>query len=602
MGAALGSEEKRRNRRMEDEEDDHGTKLISGLFLFLLALAVLGSLLGAIFSIWGWSDLDRGSNGCCINNTEKLENLKEIINHIKYNSSLALCTNIYNDMLPLLIIEDASCWRFGEDLFYSGNNSIGIVIVSNDVDISGNGFVYRVEENRTAIGTAGSRAYIHDMDINSISGSQNFYAGSGGISVVLSTQTLIKNVQISSMQTAILSFLSIDTEVQNFNVRGNASGGPADAIQEDRVVGGVRCIDTDRCLLKNGYILIGSDPGLVTVGLTSETFLLGRTRGFRADGVTAFAGDVGVVVTGSDSAYVGGASYFETQGLTNTAIACWVGDPFSEITASSGTVFQDVVCKNSVDFGDGLFIVNTRGGVFERVSAYQASSIATLTGALHVGFSQLGADVGENEAVIIRNSYFEAPAASPNVVVESQSGSIRFEHNVVQGGDNGMTILTNFSTFVKNTVQGHVWNGIYVGNDFFNAGYANLIEENHVVKSCESAIMFGVDTQGNQAVNNRLMWNTVDVTDLGTGNLVEDNKVTPALEVINCVNFSPNVSAHGIDSNAAGQAVSTIAVAAGNKLEMLRRSNLKMEQSLGGLMAASKTTAVSEMKKRIVRK
>lgn len=582
MGAVVGAEEKRRTHRRpeHEEDDDHGTKLFGGLLLFLLALATLGALLGAIFSIWGWSDLDGGCNGCCINNTERLDNLTEIINHIKYNSTLQLCTNIYNDMLPLLITDDASCWRFGEELFYDDASPIAITILANDVDLYGNGYKLRVEENRTGIATSGFRSNIHDLTITSLSGQQNFYAGSGGIVAVLAGQTFIKNVKISYMQTGLLSFLSVDTEMDNFNVLANASGGPGQAIQEGRVVAGVRCIDTDRCVVRNGFILVGDDPELVSLGLSSETFLLGRTRGFRAQAITAFAGDAALVVTGSESAYVGGASYFETRGGTNTAIACWLGDPFSEDTSSLGAVLENIECKNKVNYGDALFVVNAQGAVIDRVFAYQYGQIATLTGAFHVGFSQLGADVGEYETAVIRNSYFESTPLSPNVVVESQAGSIRFEHNVVRGGNIGLTVLTNFSTFEKNTIQGHVGHGIYVGNDFFNAGHANLIEQNHVSKSCLSAIKLGTDTKGNQAVNNRLTWNTAGVEDMGTGNLVEDNKVTPALELLNCTEFSPDVG---------GQAAPSFTLALRHKLGAMRLSTMLKEQSLAVLMATAKS-------------
>lgn len=579
MGAVVGAEERRLNRR--EEEDVYGSKLIGGLLLFLLALAVLGSLLGAIFSIWGWSDLDsRCSDRCCLNNTEKLDNLTKIINHIKYNSTLQSCTNIYNNILPLRITDHASCWRFGEELLYDDINPIAISIMANDVDLYGNGYMMKVEENRTGIATYGFRSNIHDMIITSLSGQQNFYAGSGGIVAELAGQTFIKNVQIRYMQTGLLSFLSVDTEIENFNVFANASGGPGQALQEGRVVAGVRCIDTDRCVVRNGFIMIGDDPELVSLGLTSETFLLGRTRGFHAQAITAFAGDAALVVTGSESAYVGGASYFETRGGTNTAIACWIGDPFSEDTSSLGVVLENIKCKNKVDFGDALFIVNTQGSVIDRVFAYQYGQIATLTGALHVGFSQLGAEVGEYETAVIRNSYFEATPLSPNVVVESQAGSIRFEHNVVRGGNNGLTILTNFSTFEKNTIQGHVGHGIYVGNDFFNAGHANLIEQNHVSKSCLSAIKLGTDTKGNQAVNNRLTWNTDDVEDMGTGNLVEDNKVTPALELLNCTEFNPNVGGHSVER---------FTLALRHKIGAMRLSTKLREQSLAVNVANTKS-------------
>ena len=578
MGAVVGAEEKKRYR---EEQEDHGTKVMGALMLSLLTLAVLGSLLGAIFSIWGWRDLDGGCNGCCVNNTQRLDNLTEIINHIKYNSTLQLCTNIYNIMLPLLITDDASCWRFGEELFYDDVNPIAITIVANDVDLSGNGYKLRVEENRTGIATSGFRSNIHDLTITSLSGQQNFYAGSGGIVAVLAGQTFIKNVHISYMQTGLLSFLAVDTEMTNFNVLADASGGPGLAPQEGRVVAGVRCIDSDRCVVRDGFIVIGDDPDLVTLGLSSETFLLGRTRGFRAQSITAFAGDVALVVTGSEAAYVGGASYFETRGGTNTAIACWVGDPFSEDTSSVGATLENVVCKNNVNYGDALFLVNAKGVVIDHVFAYQHVEIATLTGAFHVGFSQLGADVGEYETAVVSNSYFEATLQSPNVVVESQAGSIRFEHNVVRGGNNGLTILTNFSTFEKNTIHGHVGHGIYVGNDFFNAGHANLIEQNHVSKSCISAIKLGPDTKGNQAVNNRLTWNTADVIDLGTGNLVEDNKMTPALELLNCTNFNPDVGGQAA-------AAASFSMALSDKLDAMRVNTMLKEQGLAVLMATAK--------------
>lgn len=342
MGAVVGAEERRRNVRQE-EDDGHGHQLLALLLFGLLALATIASILAAIFSIWGWRDMD---DGCCVNNTESLFNLTQFIKP---------CTNIYNPMLPLLITEDASCWRFAEELLYDDDaDPIAITILANDVELYGNGYKLRVQENKTGIVTSGFRSNIHDLEITSLSGEQNFYSGSGGIVAVLAGQTFIKNVQISYMQTGLLSFLSVDTEMDNFYVLANASGGPAQAPQEGRVVAGVRCIDTDRCTVRNGFILIGEDGGMVTLGLTSETFLLGRTRGFHAHAVTAFAGDAALVITGSESAYVGGASYFETRGNTNTAIACWIGDPFSEKTSSLGTVLENVECKNMVNYGDGL--------------------------------------------------------------------------------------------------------------------------------------------------------------------------------------------------------------------------------------------------------
>ncbi len=559
----------------DDEEEEEGDGYFWELLwlglLLLVFLAIAAAIIAAIFSVLAWF--------CCRHNHDHLHNIENVTNLIINNSTCKLCTNIFNDMLPLEISLDASCWRFAEPLVYSGGGLGAITIVADDVDLAGDGYALRVEENKTGVIVAGIRTLIHDVNIDSVSGDQNFYTDSDGIVVIGAVQTTVRNVDIHHMQTALISFLSIDTIFENFLAFADASGGPGDAPSENRVVGGVRCIDSDRCVVRNGYISMLSDQFLVTLGVTSETFLMGRTRGFVVKSVTAFAGDIALAVIGAEGAYVGQASHFETKGNTNTPIACLIGDTFAPETSAEGCVLEDIVCKNTVQFGDAIFITNSRGSVLERVFGYQESEQAELTGALHIGFSQLGAEIGEKEATIVRNSYFESTLTSPNVIIEQQAGMVRLKDNIIQGGDNGIAVLSNFSTIEFNTIQGHKVNGVYVGNDFFNAGFANVVERNHISKSCDSAIKLGAGTQSNIVNDNRLTWNDADVTDLGVANVVSNNIVTPAADPIPCDGIIPVVGSLSSPSHTA--------VATAAKLHIMRHSIIALQQSTAQIAHSS---------------